>query len=100
MNNAQIPLIDFTIFDFLIQNAKRFCILCGDDNAAGVTVDAIAERRGKGVLFSGPPLSFGIEIRLNVIDQRFSVFCTVMRMNSLSRLFVYQKNILVFIDDV
>ena len=52
------------------------------------------------MLLSGPPLAVGVEICLNVIDQRFSVFCTVMRMNSLSRLFVYQKNIFVFIDDV
>ena len=49
---------------------------------------------------SGPPLAVGVEICLNVIDQRFAVFRAVMRMHGLSGLFIDQQEIFVLIDDM
>ena len=52
------------------------------------------------MLLSGPPLAVGVEICLNVIDQRFAVFRAVMRMHGLSGLFIDQQEIFVLIDDM
>ena len=100
MDDAQIPLVDLPVLDFLVQNAQRLGVFCGDDDAACVAVDAVAQSRGKCVLLSRPPLALGIEIRLNVIDERFAVFRAVVRMDGLTGLLVDQQNIFVLIDDV
>ena len=41
----------------------------GDDDAAGVAVDAVAQRRRKGIFPLGVPLPFLIQICLNVVDE-------------------------------
>ena len=100
VHNAKIALVDFAILDLLVQNAQCLRVLCGNDNAAGIAVDAVAQGRCKGVLLSGPPLAVGVEICLNVIDQRFAVFRAVMRMHGLPGLFIDQQEIFVLIDDM
>lgn len=72
--DAQVALVDLPVPDLLIDDAQGLGIFGGDDNASGVAVDAVAQGRGKGVLLSGPPLAVGVEICLNVINQRFAVF--------------------------
>ena len=60
VDDAEVALVQLAVLDLLIQNPQRLGVFCRDDDATGVAVDAVAERRGKGVLFARPPFAFGI----------------------------------------
>ena len=100
VDDAEIAFFDLTVFDLLIEDAKRLRIFRRDDDAAGVAVDAVAERGRERILLARPPFALGIEIGLNVIDQRFAVFRAVMRVNGLAGLLVGKENVLILVDDV
>ena len=93
--DTQILLCKFMVLDLLIHNPKRLCIFGGNHNTAGIAVDAVAQRRGKGMLCPGIPLVFGIEIGLNMIDQGFAIFRTVMGVDGKAGAFVHQQNVFV-----
>ena len=86
MDDAQIPLVDLTVLDLLVQDAQRLGVFRGDDDAAGVAVDAVAQRGRERMLLARAPLAFGVEIRLNVVDERAAVFRAVVRMDGLTGL--------------
>ena len=60
MDDAQIPLVDLPVFDLLVQNAQRLGGFRCDDDAAGVSVDAIAKRRRERVFLPRPPFALGV----------------------------------------
>ena len=100
MDDAEIAFFDLTVFDLLIEDAKSLRIFRRDDDAAGVAVDAVAERGRERILLARPPFALGIEIGLNVIDQRFAVFRAIVRVNGLAGLLVGKENVLILVDDV
>ena len=60
MDDTQISLVDLPVFDLLVQNAQRLGGFRCDDDAAGVSVDAIAERRRERVFLPRPPFALGV----------------------------------------
>ena len=100
MDDTQISLVDLPVFDLLVQNAQRLGGFRCDDDAAGVSVDAIAERRRERVFLPRPPFALGVQIGLNVVDERLTVFRAVIRVDGLSGLFVDEQNIFVLIDNI
>ncbi len=69
-NDAQIAFLQLVGFDAVVEDAQRLGRFRGDDDAARVAVDAVAqrgrERRG-GVRV---PRAGAVQIRLNVRDER------------------------------
>ena len=53
---SKIIFGDLAVADLVVQNAQRLGVFRRDDDAAGVAVDAVAKRRGKGVFPPGVPL--------------------------------------------
>ena len=98
-NGGKIDLLNLAVFDLFVHNAQRLGIFCRDHDAAGVAVDAVAERRRKAVLPRRVPLAFRAEIRLNVCDER--VPAPLPRaVTEDARLFVHEQDIPVLIHDV
>ena len=58
-----------TIPDLFVEDTQRLRVLGGDDDAAGVAVDAVAQGRGEGVLPLRIPLALLVEVRLDVVDE-------------------------------
>ena len=100
MDDAQIPLVDLPVFDLLVQNAQRLGGFRRDDDAAGVSVDAIAKRGRERIFLPRPPFAFGVQIGLNVVDERLTVFRAVVGMDGLPGLFVDEQNVFVLIDNI
>ena len=100
MDDAEIPLVQLPVPDFLIENAQSLGGLGGDDNAAGVPVDAVAQGGRKTVFLPGTPLPLGVEVRLDVVNEGLAVFSAVVGVDRLTGLFVHQQNVLVLIDNV
>ena len=97
--DAQVPLVDLPIPDLLIDDAQGLGVFGGDDDAAGVAVDAVAQGRGEGVLPPGIPLPLLIQIRLDVVDEGVDLLCLVGVDHQAGAL-VQQQQILVLIHDV
>ena len=97
MYDAEIALVDLPVLDLLVEDTQRLGVFCRDDDAARVAVDAVAQRGRKRVFLARAPLALGIEIGLNVIDERLAVFRAVVRMDGLPRLFVDEQNIFILI---
>ena len=93
------PFFDLTVFDLLIEDAKSLRIFRRDDDAAGVAVDAVAERGGKGVLLLRPPFALLRHVGLNVGDEGV-VVPHARAVAQHTGLFVHQQDVLVLIDDV
>ena len=66
-------LVSSPLFDFLVHNAQGLCVFGGHHNSAGVAVDTVYQRRGKGGLVLRLEFSFSIEIMLNPRDQRIKM---------------------------
>ena len=99
MYHAKIPFGQLAVLHFLVENAQRLCRLCGDDDAAGVAVNAVDERGREGRFLIGIIRALFIEIPLDAGDERINKF-TVIRMTKQPRLFVQQQHIVVFIENV
>ena len=56
--DAEVGLFQLMVPDLLIDDAQGLGIFGGDDDTAGVPVDAVAQGGGKGVLPLGVPLFF------------------------------------------
>ena len=100
MNYTQIIFFQLAILDLLVHDAQSLGGLGGDDDAAGVPVDTVAQGGGKGVLLPRPPFALGVEIGLDMVDERAAVFRAVVRVDGLARLFVDQQDVFILIDDV
>ena len=100
MDDAEVAFVDLTVFDLLVQEAQRLGGLGGDDDAAGVAVDAVAERGREGMFFAGTPFTLGVEVGLNVVDERLAVFRAVVRVDGLTRLLIDEEDVLVLIYNI
>ena len=60
VDDAKIALVNLAVLDLLVENAQRLGGFCGNDNAAGVAVDAVAQRGRKRVFLARAPLAFGV----------------------------------------
>ena len=100
MDDAQILLFQLPVLDLLIEDAQRLGGLGGDDDDAGVAVDAVAERGREGMLFAGTPFTLGVEVGLNVVDERLAVFRAVVRLDGLAGLFVDEEDVLIFVYNI
>ena len=67
--DAQIPLVDLTVPDLLIDDPQRLGVFGGDDDAAGVAVNTVAQGGGEGVFPLGIPLPLLVQVCLNVVDE-------------------------------
>ena len=94
MDDAEVAFVDLTVFDLLVQDAQRLGGLGGDDDAAGVAVDAVAERGRECMLLARAPLALGVEVGLNVVDERLAVFRAVVRVDGLAGLFVDEEDVM------
>ena len=97
--DAQVPLVDLPVPDFFVDDAQGLGVFGGDDDAAGVAVDAVAQGRGEGVFPSGVPLPLLIQIRLDVVDEGVDLLRLVGVDHQAGPL-VQQQQILVLIHDV
>ena len=97
--DAQVPLVDLPVPDFFVDDAQGLGVFGGNDDAAGVPVDAVAQGRGEGVLPSGVPLPLLIQIRLDVVDEGVDLLRLVGVDHQAGPL-VQQQQILVLIHDV
>ena len=71
----------------------------GDDDAAGVAVDAVAQRGSEGVLPAGVPLPLLIEVRLDVVDECVHLL-RLVSVDHQPRPLVDQQQVLVLVHDV
>ena len=69
LDGAEIILLDLPIPDLVVQNPQRLGVLRGDDDAAGVPVDPVAEGGGEGILLPGFPLPLLGQVGLDVGDE-------------------------------
>ena len=88
--------VDLSFLDHLVQKPQGFGILGGNDDAAGVAVDAVTESGGKALLAVGVIFPFAIEIGFDMGDQGVLIL-VIVRMYQHSRAFVDQQNMLVLI---
>ena len=66
---AEIALIYLPVADFVVEYAQRFRVFCGNDDAAGVAVNAVAKGRGEAMLLSGSPFALLVGVGLNIGDE-------------------------------
>ena len=98
-DDGQVPLIQFPVFDLLIHDPEGFGSLGGDDDAAGIPVDAVAKGGCEGVFFPGAPLPLLVEIGLDMIDEGAAVFGTVVGVNGNARTLIHQQDVVILVDD-
>ena len=96
--DAEIPLVHLPVADLLVDDPQRLGVLGGDDDAAGVAVDAVAQGGGKGVLPLGVPLPLLVEVRLNVVDESVDLLRLVGVYHQ-PRPLVQQHQVLVLVHD-
>ena len=70
------------------------------DNAAGVPVDPVAQRRGKGIFPLGIPFPFLVKICLNVIDEGVDLFRLVSVDGHTGTLVHQQQIFFVLVDNI
>ena len=96
--DAEIPLVHLPVADLLVDDPQRLGVLGGDDDAAGVAVDAVAQGGGKGVLPLGVPFPLLVEVRLNVVDESVDLLRLVGVYHQ-PRPLVQQHQVLVLVHD-
>ena len=69
MKDGQIVFVNLPVPYFLVDDAQSFGVFCGQDDAAGVPVNAVAQCGDKGVLVPGAPLFGLIEVGLDMGDE-------------------------------
>ena len=97
--DAEVALVDLTIPDLLVDDPQGLGVFGGDDDAAGVAVDAVAQRRGEGVLPPGVPLPLLVEVCLNVVDEGVDLL-RLVGVDHQTGALVQQHQILVLVDDI
>ena len=97
-HHADVFLFQLVLLDLVVQDAQRLGGFRGDDDAAGVAVNAVAERRSERSRVLRVPRARLIEIRLNVGDERVGVALFV-RVHDHARRLVCEQDILVLVDD-
>ena len=86
------------VADLVVEDAQRLGVLGGDDDAAGVAVDAVAQRGGEGVFLARPPFALLGEVGLDVGDERV-VVPDARAVAQHARLFVGKEDVLVLVND-
>ena len=84
--------------NLFVEDAQGLGVLGGDDDAAGVPVNAVAEGGGESVLPAGVPLPLLVEVGLDVVDEGVDLLRLVGVADQALAL-VRKKEVLVFIDD-
>ena len=100
LHNGQIPLVHLPVFDFLVHHPQCLGGFCGNDDAAGVPVDAIAQGGGEAVLAPGAPFVLLVEVGLDMVNEGSAVFRAIVGVYGQSRPLVHQQNLVVLIHDV
>ena len=85
--------------DLLVHDPQRLGVLGGDDDAAGVAVDAVAQGGGEGVLPLGVPLLLLIEVGLDMVDEGVDLL-RLVGVDHQTGALVQQHQILVLVDDI
>ena len=98
-DGGEIDLLDLAVFDLFIHDAQRLGVFRRDHDAAGIAVDAIAERGRKAVLPRRVPLALCAEIRLDIGDERIPAPLPRAVAED-ARLFVHEQDVFVLIDDI
>ena len=83
----------------MVHDPQGLGVLGGDDDAAGVPVNAVAQGGGKGVLLVGAPLLFLVEVGLDVGDEGVDPL-PLVGVDHQPRPFVDQEQVLILIEDV
>ena len=99
VRQAEIGLVHLSVLDFLIENAQAFRVFGGDDNAAGVAVDAVGKGGRKGIFLFRFVFALFKQIPFDPRDERIGVFA-VVRVAQQPDFFVEQQNIFVFIQNI
>ena len=99
LDDGKIPLVQLPVLDLLVHDPQGLGGLGGDDDAAGVPVDAVAERRGEGVLPSRAPLPLLVEVGLDVVDEGAAVLRAVVGMDGKTGPLVHKQDVFILIDD-
>ena len=99
MDDAQIIFLDFPFLQLLVEHPQSHRRLGGNDDAAGVAVDAVDQRRRKALLVGGVVFPLFVQIALDAEDEGVGVF-VVVGVHQQTRLFVQQQHVLVLVDDV
>ena len=73
-SDAEVALVQFPVPYLLVDDPQRLGILSGDDDAAGIAVDTVAQCRRKGIFPLGVPLPFLVQICLDVVDEGIHLF--------------------------
>lgn len=98
-HDAEVKLVHFPVFHFLIQNPQCFGIFSGHDNSAGVPVNSVDQGRGKGIFLLGVIFPLVIQVMADPSDEGVKVVMLV-RMNDEARLLVQDHNIFVFVKEI
>ena len=99
MEDCQIKFSDLAVPDLLVEDAQGLGIFGGQDDPAGIAVDAVAQGGGEGVLVPGVPLLFLIKVGLDMGDQGVDLFLFV-GVAQQARPFVEQQQVFILIHDV
>ena len=76
--DGQISFVQLPVLDLLVHHPQGFCGFCGNDNTTGVSVNPVAQCGSKGVLFSGPPFPFLIQVGLSEFALVCDLSCTTI----------------------
>ena len=95
-DGTQVQLDQLPIPNLLVHHPQRLGGLGSDDDAAGVPVDAVAQRRREGVLPEGVPLLLLVQVRLDVVDEGVHVLRLIPVYHH-ARGLVHQQDVFVFI---
>ena len=87
------------VTDFVVDDAQRLGVLGGDDDAAGVAVDTVAQSRGKGIFPPGIPLPLLVEVCLDVIDEGVHLL-RLVSVDYQPRTLIQQHQVLILIHNV
>ena len=97
--DTEIGFLHLMGFNLLVDDPQRLGVFGGDDDAAGIAVDPVAQGGGEGVFPFGIPLPLLIEVGLDVVDEGVDLL-SLVGMDHQAGAFVRQQQVLVLIDDV
>ena len=100
LHNGKIPLVQLPVLDLLVHDPQGLGGLGGDDDAAGVPVDPVAQGGGKGVLPVGGPLPLLIEVGLDVVDEGPAILRAIMGMDRKAGPLVHKEDVLVLVYNI
>ena len=98
-DDAEVGFFNLAAADLVVQNAQRLGVFRRDDDAAGVAVDAVAQRGGEGIFRLRVPLAGLAQVGLDVRDERVPA-PLARAVAQHAGLFVRQQDVFVLVDDV